>query len=153
MSHRADRIVDAIVSAIQGACPSSIRVYAHRRLTLSEDESQLPAISVDFGEDVPVNDDQGAYLMDGSLQSLLTVNITGIAVSVDEASIRRSLLDMRSLVHIGIKGNSNLGLPFVIDTHYGGANPPEVDISSDKLVGELTSAWGVRYEMNLLSPE
>lgn len=152
MTHRADQIIEAVTKAIESFVPSTIKVYAHRRLSLAEDQDELPAISVDFGEDQPTGDD-GSSLMDGTIASLLTLNITGIATSFDEPQLRRQLLQIRAYVHGGIKQNHNVGLPFVIDTHYGGANPPEFDVSSDMLVGELTSAWGVRYEMNLNNPE
>lgn len=152
MTHRADQIVDAIVDAIATWSPSTVKVYAHRRLSLSDDQDELPAISVDFGEDTPVGE-EGSYLTDGTIQSLLTVNVTALATAVDEASLRRELLRLRAHVHVAINKVRGLGLPFVIDTHYGGANPPEVDVSGDAPIGELTTPWGVRYEMTLNTPE
>lgn len=151
MSHRADQIVEAVVAAIATSGPSTRKVFAHRRLSLSEEHDELPAHSVDFGEDTPI--DAGASFTDGTIASLLTVNVTHVAVAAEEHILRRLLLDMRAEVHIAIKAVRDLGLDFVIDTHYGGANPPEVDVTGTMLVGELTSVWGVRYEMPLHSPE
>ena len=157
MTHRADQIIEAAAEAIDSWTPSIVRVFTHRRESLAEDHDELPAISVDFGEDEPFDaadvSDGGAFLMDGTFQSLLTLNITGAALARDEPELRRELLKLRTYVHIGIRRHPTLSLPFVIDTHYGGANTPIVDTSGDIIVGELTAPWGVRYEMNPDSPE
>lgn len=152
MSHRADQVVDAAVDAIASFVPSTVSVYAHRRLSLAEDQDELPGITVDYGEDVPVASD-GSDLLDGSIESLLTLNVTGIAIEFDEKNLRRKLLDLRSYVHQAIQANQGLQLPFVIDVHYGGALPPDISIEGDQLSGELTSQWGVRYEMKPNTPE
>ena len=153
MTHRADQIIEAVAEAIRSVAPSTVNVYTHRRESLSEDENELPSISVDFGEDEPFAGPDAAFLTDGTIQSLLTVNVTGAATALDEVELRRTLLDLRSTAHIGVRRNAALGLPFVIDTHYGGANAPVVDVSGGWPVGELTAPWGVRYEMNPDSPE
>ena len=151
MSHRAAQIIDAVAAAITATAPSGHKVFTHRRESLSEEQDELPAHSVDFGEDQPV--EAGSTHLDGTIGSLLTVNVTSVTTAVEEHLLRALLLEMRAEVHVAIKRTQDLELPFVIDTHYGGANPPEVDVSGDTLVGELTSVWGVRYEMPLHSPE
>ena len=152
MTHRACQIIDAVADAIKSTVPSNINVYAHRRESLAEDQDELPAISVDFGEDEPIGDD-GSDKLDGTITSLLTVNVSGLASDIEESLLRRSLLQLRTHAHVAIKRNKDLGLPFVLDTHYGGANPPDVNVEGDTLIGELTSVWGVRYELRLDTPE
>ncbi len=152
MTHRADQIIDAVVDAIKSFVPSNIKVYPHRRMSLIDDQDELPAISVDYGEDEPIGDD-GSEFLDGNIASLLTVNVTGLASEIEESLLRRSLLELRAHVHVAVKRNKDLGLPFVLDTHYGGANQPDVNVDGDTLIGELTSVWGVRYERNLNTPE
>lgn len=152
MMHKADQIVDAVVSAIKANASSEVKVYAHRRLSLAEDQDELPGISVDFGEDTPVGE-PGAYELDGTIHSLLTVNITSICIAETEEALRRQLLQLRALVHESLGLSPRLGLPFVIDLHYGGANPPDIDVSGETLAGELTAPWGVRYEMSRQSAE
>ena len=150
--HRADQIVDAVVTAIRAWGPGSVRVFAHRRLSLNQDEAELPAISVDYGEDVPA-DDLDAFDMSGNIGSLLTVNVTGLVMNHDEKEVRRLLLELRALVHAAINRTNNLELAFVSGIFYGGALPPEVDVANDQVIGELTSQWGIRYRMTINSAE
>ena len=116
MTHRADQIIDAVTDAINSFTPSTVKGYAHRRLSLSEDQDELPAITVDFGEDTPTGDDGSAGL-EGMIESLLTVNVTGLAVAPDEPTLRRTLLELRAQAHVAIKKTADQGMDFGIDTH------------------------------------
>ena len=151
MTHRADQIIDAIASYVKAYSPSTVEVHTHRRLSLSCDE-ELPAISIDFGEDTPFAGD-GSSMLDGTIESLLTVNVTAVASDVEERALRKKLLEMRTHVHRAIKTVRKLELEFVTGTLYGGALAPEVDVSGDAIIGELTSQWGVIYEMDEDNPE
>jgi len=142
--HPANEIIEAVAEAIRAVAPSGVSVHVHRRDSLSELE--LEAISVDFGDDEPLSDGEGAILLDGTIESVLTVNVTGAAKATDEKELRVKLLGLRTIAHIAIRRQRYL-LPFVTSTHYGGANPPDVNTEGDILFGELTSPWGVRYEM------
>ena len=150
--HRAEQIIEALQSILRARLPSSINVYAHRMLSLGQEAGELPAVTIDFGEDV-ATESPGSEDLEGTIGSLLTVNITAVVQDADEQELRRRLLDIRANVHEAVKFIDDLGLPFVTDTHYGGALPPEIGTDSDELVGELTSIWGVRYEMHLLTAE
>jgi len=148
--HRADQIIDAIVLRIKEHADGQFQVFAHRRYSL--DEEDCPAISVDFGEDVPTGD-SGYADLSGLVESLLTVNVTGVVFEVEEPLVRRQLLALRAASHIAIKSVSSIGLAFVQGVHYGGANPPDVDAEGDMIAGELTSSWGIQYEMKPNTPE
>lgn len=152
MTHRADQIIDAVVAFIALEVDSDVSVYAHNRLSLSAEQDQVPAISVDFGEDVPYTGD-GAGTLDGTIESLLTVNITCLATAPLEELLRRQLLALRASAHRGVKATRDLGLSFVTRTFYGGANPPEIDASVDPIIGELVCPWGVLYETSETDPE
>jgi len=152
MTHRAEQIIVAARGEIEAFAPSSIAVFAHRRLSVGIDNDELPAISVDFGEDVPVGD-QGAYDLDGELQSLLTLNVTAVVTDVEEGALRSRLLELRAEIHRALRRNRGLSLPFVMDVLYGGSLAPDIDVSGETLIGELTSQWGVRYSMHNDTPE
>lgn len=148
MAHRADAIVDAIVAAITAQVgPSGAKVYAHRRLTLLADQDELPAISVDFGEDNPAQELTGAYF-----DSLLSCQITAVAAAREEADLKTELLDLRRQIAIALMADRTLGLAFVVNTHYGGTEAPQIDASVDPIVGELVSVWNVYYRMNIADP-
>lgn len=149
MTHRADQIIDAIVTAISAQVyATGVKVFAHRRYSLAADQDELPAISVDFGEDNPVDvDETGGYF-----DSLLSVPITSIVALPEEADVRAELLDLRRQSHIALMSDRTVGLSFVINTHYGGAEPPEIDVDGDLVVGSLTGVWIVYYRMNISDP-
>lgn len=147
MAHRADQIIDAIVSAIESQVgPTGVHVYSHRRLTLAEDQDELPAISVDFGEDTPATENV-SYI-----DSLLSCQITGIVSAHEEQDLRSELLDLRRQVHIALMADPTLGLSFVVTAHYGGADEPVVDASGETIIGAYTSTWTVYYRMNYTDP-
>lgn len=150
MTHRAEQIVDAVVSAIRSSAPSTVKVYAHRRLSLAEDQDELPAISVDFGEDQPFDDD-GASNM-AFIDSLLNINITAIVSGAEERDLKADLLRHRREVHVSLMSDRTLGLGFVVDTRYLGADSPEIDTDGEFLVGSLTSTWAIHYRMNIADP-
>lgn len=148
MAHRADQVVDAIVTAIDTAVkPKGVHVFAHRRLTLLADQDELPVISVDFGEDNPAQELTGAYF-----DSLLSCQITAVAVAREEADLKTELLDLRRRIHVALMADRTLGLSFVVNTHYGGTEAPQIDASVDPIVGELVSVWNVYYRMNIADP-
>lgn len=146
--HRADQVLNAIVTAITAAVqPTGVKVFAHRRLTLLADQDELPAISVDFGEDNPAQELTGGYF-----DSLLSCQITAVAVAREEADLKTELLDLRRRIHVALMADRTLGLSFVVNTHYGGTEAPQIDASVDPIVGELVSVWNVYYRMNIADP-
>lgn len=153
MTHRADQIIDAIVSALQAQASlqvPSANIYAHRSLSLSEDQGELPAITVNFGEDDPVSDlgtDNLAFI-----DSLLAITITGFAVDPDEPVTRKALLSQRRYIHAAIMADQTLGLSFVIGARYAGAGAPELDSSSEIIAGSLESRWQILYRMDIADP-
>lgn len=147
MSHRAQQIVDALVSLIDTQVASKgVKVYAHRRLSLSQDQDELPAISVDFGEDDAQLEDNRDF------HSLLDCEITSIVVGYDETDLKTQLLDYRRDSHIAITADRTLGLSFVTRALYAGANEPEYVTDGEMFIGSLTSVWGVAYRMDIDDP-
>jgi hypothetical protein len=146
--HRADQIVDAVVSALEASADITAPIYAHRTLSLSEDDGELPAISVTYGEDGAAGGEQVSRL----LYSTLSLEITAHAVGDDEESVRRELLQMRSQIHVALMADTRFGLTFVHHTFYDGASAPRLS-RGERMLGDLTSTWRVRYELNFASPE
>lgn len=146
--HRADQVVDAVVSALEAAAAITAPVYAHRTLSLSEEDGELPAITVTYGEDGAASGEQIA----GLFYSTLSLEITAHAVGDDEEAVRRDLLQMRAQIHAALMTDARFGLSFVHHTFYGGASAPRLS-RGERMLGDLTSTWRVRYELNLASPE
>lgn len=153
MSHRAEQIIDAVVALLQaspsiGVSPENI--FAHRSLSLSEDQGEMPAITVNIGEDSPVSDQGNDNL--AFIDSLLTVEIVGYFIAPDEADVKRELFRQRRYAHVALLADPTLGLPFVMGTQYGGASKPEIDSSTQQCAGSLEAPWRVPYRMNIADP-
>ena len=147
MTHRANQIIGAMVAAIEAQVgPTGAKVYAHRRLSLDPEQDEMPAISVDFGEDNPAQE------VGDFFDSLLSCQISVIAVAHEEPDLKSELLDLRRQIHIGLMSDRTLGLSFVVNTHYGGTEEPEIDIGGGLIAGALTNVWNVYYRMNISDP-
>jgi hypothetical protein len=147
VSHRAEQIIQRIRTLLEAQVEyDGVHVYAHRRLSLAEDQDELPAISVDFGQDSPV--EENIQFID----SLLTVAVTSIVAAAEEDTVKAELLELRRQIHIALMEDVTLGLPFVISTSYGGAEPPAFDLRGEFIVGALATPWNVYYRMLLADP-
>lgn len=147
--HRALQVINAAKTLI-AAQATSASVYRHRALSLSDDEQELPAISVRVGTDTPVADGgQGSMQFIDSLQELL---VDAIAKGDSEDDVLESLLLLRAQIHQALQADVTLGLAFVTDTAYGGASAPDLAAGGARLVGSLSTRWVVRYRMNFTDP-
>lgn len=147
MTHRADQIIDAVAALIETQVqPSGVKVYTHRRFSLAADQDELPAISVDYGEDTAVT--HIAHAID----SLLNLEITGVVAASEEADVRAELLRLRREVHKAVMADETQGLAFVVTTTYAGAATPELNVDGGNVVGELTSSWAIYYRMDPSDP-
>jgi hypothetical protein len=154
MTHRADQIIDAVATALQNASTAlaipAANIFSHRELSLSDEQGELPAATVNFGEDEPTSEfgaDNLAYI-----DSVLAVTITTFAVGNDEASVRRTLMAQRRQVHVALMSDQELGLTFIIGPRYGGAAAPEINATTEKVIGSLETTWRYFYRMNITDP-
>ncbi len=152
MTHRAEQVIDAIVSLI----PSDDQaVYKHRRRSFnaSDKKQKIPAVSVDMAEDAAFDEDGAVSI--AFVDSLLSVETTAFARAAREEDLIAELVRMRTQIHKALlSGGRDLGLSsFVIDTRYAGADAPAIDAGSEFLSGRLTSRWLVHYRMNITDPE
>lgn len=149
MTHRADQILTAVRDAIAARVEASgVRVYTHRRLSLDPEQDELPAITVDYGEDRRA-DSQTL----GKIASDLFVEVTAIVAKPTEPEAREKLLELRAEIHRAVMASPKQGIPdVVVSTFYGGAAAPEVDTDGEQIVAALVSTWIVRYRMELADP-
>lgn len=146
--HRAAQILDAIATLVRTRVePSGVHVYTHRRESLSAEQDELPAISIDYGEDSPTT---GVI---SEFRSVLTVEARAKVQATTAAELHDKLFELRAEFHIAVMpNNGNLGLPFVISTLYGGAGAPDISAAGSQLTAELLCNWLVRYTMDLADP-
>lgn len=156
MTHRADTIVDLFVTTLQAAgIVATNNVYPHRSLSLADDQGELPAICVNFGDDSTI-DEFGND--DAQIDSGLTISVTLYAVDPDEVALKRELLRMRELTHLAILTDASgmncptLGQDFIVVIRYGGASAPTFDSSTGIVAGQLVTPFLVHYRMSAANP-
>lgn len=118
----------------------------HVTLQLDDDQAELPAISADEGPDDPA-----PTQVTGSIDSILTIEFTGMVSAVDDEELVAKLTELRADVHTALMADPYLGLDFVQWTHYGGTDQRE-SVNREKLIGLQRSRWRVQYRMNLADP-
>lgn len=148
MTHRAEQVLDAVASLVRARVEASgVKVYTHRRLTLDPEQDDLPAISIDYGEDRRA---ESQYV--DQIDSVLEVQCTAVVVDPEEKPLRQKLLELRREIHQAVMADTRLGLEFVVTTAYGGASAPAVEADGEQLVGELQSTWLVAYSTSTTDP-
>ncbi len=147
--HRASQIVDALAALHSASVePLGWHVYTHRRESLDPAQDELPAISIDVGEDQPA-DWKGLQ----SIGSALNVEITLLATDPLEADARELVLTMRQqsealmLAQLMAAAGSKLGLGFVYSIRYDGAGPLLAEADGQQFVAGLVSKWIVAYQL------
>lgn len=148
MTHRAQQIVDAIATLVRTRVePSGVHVYTHRRESLSAEQDELPAISIDYGEDSPTTGVVSEF------RSVLTVEARVKVQASTPEDLHDKLFELRGDIHIAVMANmGDLGLAFVIATLYGSVSAPEISAAGSQLTAELLSTWQVHYSMDLADP-
>lgn len=153
MTHRAEQVIERIRSRIAGFPDLAINasnVYVHRRYTLSEEQNELDAISVDMGDDESVSEFGVDNL--SFIDSLLSVPIMMRAKHANEETLRRQLMQLRRQIHQAIMADQSLGLSFVIGARYAGAAAIEIDMAGDSPIGTLECLWRIHYRMRVTDP-
>jgi hypothetical protein len=149
MTHRAEQIVDALVTLIQAQVEAlGAKVYAHRRTSLDPEQDEMPAISVDVGEDQPA-DWKGL----DTLGSAFNVHVTHIATGAREEDARGAIMDLREkteallLSHRRAPAGQKLGLTFVYSIQYDGAGELESLTEGELYVAGVLAKWTVAYQL------
>jgi hypothetical protein len=151
MTHRAQQIVEQIQDLLQASTSLGVNpenVFAMRSISISESDGQLPAITIEYGDDNNVPTSQF-----NSVWSELAIRLTVYDRQEDEPALHQSLLNIRSQIESILGRDVSLGLvDVVLMTKYESTSAPEFDSTSDKIVGRFRSNWRVTYVLNSLTP-
>lgn len=145
MAHRAQAIIDLVATFLR-ANTAIAHVYTHRSSSLSAEEIELPCVTVNYGPDSPAPSHLNA------IGSALEVVVTCVVVGVNEAEVLTALLELRRQTHIALMADSDLGLTYVRECLYGGADAPQLQ-QVDQMTGVLPTRWVVQYDMNISDPQ
>jgi hypothetical protein len=151
MTHRAQQVVDAMKAELSANTAISWSVYRQRVDDLDVSEMELPAVTVDFSQDLPLSDLGASNL--SFIDSLLTVEIVVVAEGgSQQQQVIDQLMEMRRQVHITLMADITQGLAFVINTRYGGAEAPILNNDADRIASAIKCLWHVHYRMNIFDP-
>ena len=144
MTHRAETIMQAIVTTLTGLTTTEARAYRARAYALPKADDN--ALAIFQGTDV-VQDDSMFY----RVQSLLTVNIEAVAREAT-AQIDETLNLIRKEVMTAIGASTNLGLAFEIGALELQAEQPEISDDGDRPEGRMRIVLGIQYMRSRLDP-
>ncbi len=150
--HRAEQIIQAATTAIAGQSDVAAAVFAHRTLSLSAADQELPAICVNDGPDQPTA--ENGYSNLAFVDSSLRLDISIYAQGDTQQDVATELYRLRSVVHRALLADPRtLGLSFVMGIAYGGADKPDYPPDGAPLAGSMDVSYSVMYRMDLTSPE
>lgn len=151
MTHRAGQICSRIAQLLSASSSLvGVSIFTDLTYSLSEQASELPAITVNEGDDVPDSDEGNDNL--AFIDSQTSFEIAAYAVGIDEPTVKAALRELRRVIHMVLMADPTLGLSFVIATKYGGAEQASMSVAGEQCAGSLVSNWRVQYRMNFLDP-
>jgi hypothetical protein len=146
--HREEQIIQAAKAAIEAQSGLAAAVFAHRTLTLSADDQELPAVCVNNGTD------EGEYLDLAFASGVADLVFTIYAQADTQQELAAELDRLRVCVHKAMLASPRtLGLSFVMGIGYGGAGAPEYSDEGSPLAARRDLSFPVSYRMGLTDPE
>ncbi len=139
--HRVQQILNA-AGAVLGANPALGLVEINRVRSLSEEQQEVPALTVNYGADTP--DESETF---ESLGSAVEMLLSAYCAGDSETEVLERLLEMRAQSHLALLADMSLGLPFLWEIRYGGADAPLLQ-QGERMLGTQTSRWVARYQMD-----
>lgn len=144
MTHKAEQIMQAVITTLTGLTTTGARVYRARAYAIPKADAD--ALAIFQGSD---------ELQEGSMffrvRSLLTVNIEAVAREAT-AQIDETLNAIRKEVASAIGASTNLGLAFEIGALEIQAEQPEVNEIGDRPEGKMRIVLGINYMRDGLNP-
>jgi hypothetical protein len=145
--HKVQQILEAAAAVCIANTNLVALVEVNRIRSLAEEEQELPALTINYGPDAP--DESETF---ESLGSAIEIVTTAYCAGDTEQEVLASLLQMRSQVHVSLMADMSLGLPFLWEIRYGGADAPLV-VQGERTLGSLTCRWNARYQMDNDDPQ
>lgn len=151
MTHRASQIIDAVVTALRASTTLGVpaaNIFPYRTLSLADGHGELPAITVNVGEDSPAPD-TGHFQTVGSQLDVIT---TAYVAGTSDEEVMRLAFAVRTEIHKALVVNTTFGLSFVLQLTYGGAAAPAKDSNSEMHFCAYEQRWQVVYWMSESDP-
>lgn len=143
--HRAEQILVAVKAAVTGLTTTGDRVYRARVAPVSDE--QLPCLLVYMGPDDPQDPEDRSMR---HFDSVLTVKVAAVVKNA-AAQVDTVLNQIRKEVEIALGADTGLGLAWVIDSGFVGADEPDLG-ENDRPVASQVLRWEVLYRRSYEDP-
>lgn len=144
--HRAEQIIDAVVTTVTGLVTTGSNVFRGRLYNVQPDE--LPALCVYMGPNEPIDDsDQTVAFSDWDLEIAIDAKVRDSATQIDQV-----LNLIAKEITVALKADRTQGLSFVHDTREGGSDQPELSGDGDKPIANQTTKFIFKYRRSITDP-
>lgn len=147
MAHRVQHILDAAAAAHIANTNLRATVEVNRTRSLGEDQDEVPALTINYGADSPDDAQDQTDIASG-----IEIELTAYVAGDSESDVLQALLELRTQSHISLMADMTLGLSFLWELRYGGADKPQV-VQAERMLGAQTCRWTARYLMNSDDPQ
>ena len=144
MTHRAEQIIDAVVTTLTGLTHTGSNVFRGRVHAVPE--AKLPALCVYLGPDKII----GQYSQ-AKFDSELTILVEALVKTADE-QVDELLNQIRKEVTIALQADYTQGLSFVLNTLEGDTDAPELSGEGEKPSAALKMEWKFHYRRSRTDP-
>lgn len=148
MAHRAETILQTLVSILTGLTTTGTNVARGRIYAIEDDEH--PALSVYMGPDDPIGEygPTNVTYIDSDLSVRITAHVKTNSQQVDTL-----LNQIRSEVHQALMADVTLGLSYVYMTIPLGADEPDLGGDGEQPTATMDMNWIIRYRSSITNPE
>lgn len=142
--HRAEQILDAVVTSLTGLSTTGSNIFRGRHYSL--ESGSMPALLVYMGSDEPIE-----MLSQSLIDSLIEVRVESRTMS-PTAQLDESLNQIRKEVTIALQADFSQGLDFVLNLEEGKADEPEFSDSGEQPVARQVMNWRITYRRSRTDP-
>lgn len=149
MTHRADAIVSAVVTALTGLTTTGTNIERGRVYDLDASQSSS-AISVFMGSDEPTGEygQRNIGFIDSDQTIIVRSHVRSVSTQIDSI-----LSTIRREVHVALQASNRLGLDYVTMLYWAGSSDPDESGDGSKPSATQDNTWVVRYRAPLADPE
>ena len=144
MTHRAETILEAVQTSLTGLNTTAARVQRARIWPVE----QCPALSIEKGEELPMQNGRSLAHLDRQLEIVVTAY-----VKANLSNPETALNQIAAEVYTALFTDVTQGLNFVIDTIWQGDARPDFSSETDSRSAIMRMTYVVQYRHSINSPE
>lgn len=143
MTHRAETILETLRERLTYLSITDDRVQRCRIWPVE----QVPALSIESGEDAPVETGRRLGFQDRALEVAITAYVK--ATENPETQLRAIAAEVYSSLFTDV----TQGLSFVLDTHWLGDGRPTTNTDTETRTATMTMIYRITYRHQITTPE